>query len=143
MYRTRQGGLSNIPESATPEKLVYEPKKFQEFNPFYKKVVEYVDESRGTNPVIELFPEQWRKWDIIRERIEPHEFAHPDYRNLPKSSFSEMLDALEAHKKAGYTGTKPVMSQSDWRKLYYGALAPIGVGLGATALSEMDTGTDY
>lgn len=143
MYRTRQGGLSNIPESATPDKLVYEPKKFREFNPFYNKVVEYVDESRGTNPVIELFPEQWRKWDIIRERIEPHEFAHPDYRNLPKSSFSEMLDALEAHKKAGYTGTKPVMGQSDWRKLYYGALAPIGVGLGATALSEMDTGTDY
>jgi len=143
MYRTRQGDLSNIPESATPDKLVYEPKKFREFNPFYNKVVEYVDESRGTNPVIELFPEQWRKWDIIRERIEPHEFAHPDYRNLPKSSFSEMLDALEAHKKAGYTGTKPVMGQSDWRKLYYGALAPIGVGLGAGALSEMDTGTDY
>jgi hypothetical protein len=143
MYRTRQGGLSNIPESATPDKLVYEPKKFREFNPFYNKVVEYVDESRGINPVIELFPEQWRKWDIIRERIEPHEFAHPDYRNLPKSSFSEMLDALEAHKKAGYTGTKPVMGQSDWRKLYYGALAPIGVGLGAGALSEMDTGTDY
>ena len=143
MYRTKQGALSNIPESATPEKLVYEPKKFREFNPFYNKVVEYVDESRGANPIIELFPEQWRKWDIIRERIEPHEFAHPDYRKLPKSSFTEMLNALEAHKKAGYTGTKPVMGQSDWRKLYYGALAPIGVGLGGGALSKMNTDTDY
>jgi hypothetical protein len=140
MYRTRQGGLSAIPESATPEKLVYEPKKFREFNPFYNKVVEYVDESRGADPIIELFPEQWRKWDTFRQRVEPHEFAHPDYRLLPKSSFSEMQGALEAHKKAGYTGKKPVMAPSDWRKLYYGAFAPVGVGLGAAALSEMDTG---
>lgn len=140
MYRTRQGGLSNIPESATPEKLVFEPKKFREFNPFYNKVVEYVDESRGADPLLELFPEQWRKWDVLRKRIEPHEFAHPDYRLLPKSSFNEMQAALEAHKKAGYTGKKPVMGETDWRKLYYGAFAPVGVGLGAAALSEMDTG---
>ena len=123
-----------------PEKLVYEPKTLSNFNPFYSKVVEYVDESRGANPVLELFPEQWRKWDVIRERIEPHEFAHPDYRKLPKQSFSEMKAASDEHTAAGYRGQKPVMDESDWRKLYYGALAPLSIGAGV--LSEMDTGTD-
>jgi hypothetical protein len=140
VYRTKQGALNEIPEAAMPEKLVYEPKTLSNFNPFYSKVVEYVDESRGANPVLELFPEQWRKWDVIRERIEPHEFAHPDYRKLPKQSFSEMKAALDEHTAAGYRGQNPVMEESDWRKLYYGAIAPLSIGAGA--LSEMDTGTD-
>lgn len=142
VYRTKTGALNEIPEAALPEKLVYEPSALSNFNPFYSKVVEYVDESRGANPVLELFPEQWRKWDVIRERIEPHEFAHPDYRKLPKQSFSEMKAASDEHTAAGYRGQRPVMDKTDWRKLYYGSLAPIGVGLGAGALSEMDTGTD-
>lgn len=142
VYRTKTGALNEIPEAALPEKLVYEPSALSNFNPFYSKVVEYVDESRGANPVLELFPEQWRKWDVIRERIEPHEFAHPDYRKLPKQSFSEMKAASDEHTAAGYRGQRPVMDETDWRKLYYGSLAPLGVGLGAGALSEMDTGTD-
>lgn len=142
VYRTKTGALNEIPAAALPEKLVYEPGALSNFNPFYSKVVEYVDESRGANPVLELFPEQWRKWDVIRERIEPHEFAHPDYRKLPKQSFSEMKAASDEHTAAGYRGQRPVMDETDWRKLYYGSLAPIGVGLGAGALSEMDTGTD-
>lgn len=142
VYRTKTGALNEIPEAALPEKLVYEPGALSNFNPFYSKVVEYVDESRGANPVLELFPEQWRKWDVIRGRIEPHEFAHPDYRKLPKQSFSEMKAASDEHTAAGYRGPRPVMDETDWRKLYYGSLAPIGVGLGAGALSEMDTGTD-
>jgi hypothetical protein len=142
VYRTKTGALNEIPEAALPEKLVYEPGALSNFNPFYSKVVEYVDESRGANPVLELFPEQWRKWDVIRERIEPHEFAHPDYRKLPKQSFSEMKAASDEHTATGYRGQRPVMDETDWRKLYYGSLAPLGVGLGAGALSEMDTGTD-
>jgi hypothetical protein len=125
MYRTK-GELNAIPTSATPEKLAYEPKQFQEFNPFYNRVVDYVDESRGTNPVLELFPEQWRKWDIFRQRLEPHEFAHPDYRFLPKQSFNEMQDALTAHKQSGYAQSEnKTMNPSDWRKLYYGNIDPM------------------
>ena len=129
MYRTKSGELNAIPDIATPEKLAYEPKQIQDFNPFYKRVVDYVDESRGMNPELELFPEQWRKWDIYRQRIEPHEFAHPDYRSLPRQSWTEMRDALTAHKQAGYTqADNPVMAPTDWRKLYYGSIPPLGVG---------------
>ena len=131
MYRTKSGELNEIPGVATPEKLAYEPKQLQDFNPFYKRVVDYVDESRGPNPTIELFPEQWRKWDVYRQRLEPHEFAHPDYRLLPRQSWTEMQDALTAHKKAGYTQAKnPVMAPSDWRELYYGAAAGAGPAIG-------------
>jgi hypothetical protein len=145
MYRLKTGELNKIPASSTPDKLAYEPKSFREFNPFYNKVVDYVDESRGANPVIELFPEQWRKWDIYRQRIEPHEFAHPDFRKLPRQSWSEMADSLSAHKEAGYTqANDPVMKDSDWRKLYYGrvspeALLPLGAAsAGALALEKLN-----
>lgn len=125
LYRLKSGELNRIPDVATPDKLAYEPKSFSEFNPFYSRVVDYVDQSRGANPDIELFPEQWRKWDVLRQRIEPHEFAHPDYRKLPRQSFSEMQDALTAHKEAGYTqSNNPTMNLSDWRKLYYGRAMP-------------------
>jgi hypothetical protein len=125
LYRLKSGELNRIPDVATPDKLAYEPKSFSEFNPFYSRVVDYVDQSRGANPDIELFPEQWRKWDVLRQRIEPHEFAHPDYRKLPRQSFSEMQDALTAHKEAGYTqSSNPTMNLSDWRKLYYGRAVP-------------------
>jgi len=134
MYRLKTGELNDIPSVATPEKLHHEPSVFQEFNPFYNKVVDYVDESRGQNPILELFPEQWRKWDMYRQRIEPHEFAHPDFRKLPRQSWSEMAESLQNHKDAGYTGTKPVMKQTDWRDLYYGHATPEGMGalLGAS-----------
>jgi hypothetical protein len=141
MYRLKTGELNNIPSVATPEKLAYEPKVFQDFNPFYSKVVDYVDESRGQNPILELFPEQWRKWDMYRGRIEPHEFAHPDFRKLPRQSWSEMADALQAHKNAGYTqANTPVMKESDWRELYYGGHLPLPI-LGAEALSNQEPNT--
>ena len=132
-YRTKTGELNAIPDIATPEKLAYEPKQLQDFNTFYKRVVDYVDESRGMNPELELFPEQWRKWDIYRQRIEPHEFAHPDYRELPRQSWTEMRDALTAHKEAGYTqADNAVMAPTDWRKLYYGSIPPAAaIGAGA------------
>lgn len=143
-YRTKSGELNAIPSVATPEKLAYEPKQLQDFNPFYKRVVDYVDESRGQDPVLELFPEQWRKWDVYRQRLEPHEFAHPDYRLLPRQSWTEMQDALTAHKEAGYTQAKnPVMGETDWRKLYYGKADPMvlpGVAAGAGAAM---LGADY
>jgi hypothetical protein len=144
-YRVN-GELNNIPASATPDKLAYEPATFSDFGPFYNKVVDYIDESRGPNPELALFPEQWRKWDGFRGRVEPHEFAHPDFRKLPRQSFSEMQAALQAHKDAGYMGTKKVMKPADWRKLYYGSIDPglaAGVGgglLGAAMLNDNQQG---
>ena len=136
MYRLKSGDLNNIPSVASPEKLAYEPKTFQDFNPFYSKVVDYVDESRGQHPIFELFPEQWKKWDQYRGRIEPHEFAHPDFRKLPRQSWSEMADALQAHKNAGYTQSNtPVMKEGDWRELYYGGGLPLPI-IGGEALSN-------
>jgi hypothetical protein len=144
-YRLASGELNQIPGVAAPEKLAYEPREFVEFNPFYSRVVDYVDESRGLTPSIELFPEQWRKWDVIRGRIEPHEIMHPDYRKLPKQSFSEMMDALTEHKRIGYSAKRddPKMDLSDWRKLYYGRavpeiLAPTAAAgaVGAAAISD-------
>lgn len=120
-YRLKSGELNpNVPPELAPEKLAYEPEKFTVASPYYRRVMDYIDESRGANPELELFPEQWRLWDRYRGRIEPHEMAHPDWRKLPKQSFTELQDALTAHKELGYTGTTPIKDGGDWRRLYYG-----------------------
>lgn len=140
VYKSKKGDklLGGANPVVEPSKLAYEPKKIVNFGPFYQRIVDYVDASRGENPVLPLFPEQWRLWDTYRGRVEPHEFAHPDYRKLPQQSFTEMQDALTAHKQAGYTSSAkegkptPSMKVSDWRKLYYGNADPLllgGIGL--------------
>ena len=142
-YRLKGGKLNpNVPDYLKPEKLAHEPDTFTVPNKYYQRVMDYVDESRGANPDIELFPEQWRLWDRFRGRVEPHELMHPDFRKLPKQSFNEMQAALQEHKNAGYTGQKPVMAESDWRKLYYGNIDPrlaagLAAGSGAAAGAPM------
>lgn len=155
VYRKKTGELhEDLPPYLAPEKLAYEPKYWTKPSQPYQQIMQYIDESRGANPVHELFPEQWRKWDVYRGRVEPHEMAHPDWRKLPRQSFSELQDAISAHKEAGYMGNpsteaalypgdemvQPVPKQMDWRKLYYGrgtpgAMAATGAGAaGAAAL---------
>lgn len=140
IYRSKKTGqlVGGSKPAVSPSKLAYEPDSIVNFGPFYQRIVDYVDASRGAKPVLPLFPEQWRLWDTYRGRVEPHEFAHPDYRKLPKQSFNEMQDALTEHKRVGYTSTPregqppPSMAPSDWRKLYYGAADPLllgGIGL--------------
>ena len=120
-YRMKGGELNpNVPPELAPEKLAYEPEKFTVASPYYRRIMDYVDESRGANPEIELFPEQWRLWDRYRGRVEPHEMAHPDWRKIPRQSFNELQDSLTAHKELGYTGTAPIKEGGDWRRLYYG-----------------------
>lgn len=128
-YRMKGGTLNpNVPPELMPNRLAYEPDKFTVASPYYRRIMDYVDESRGANPAIELFPEQWRLWDRYRGRIEPHEMAHPDWRKLPKQSFNELQEALTAHKELGYTGTAPIKDGGDWRRLYYGKADPLLLG---------------
>lgn len=158
VYRTKQGELHpDLPAHLAPEKLAYEPDKWTRPNDYYSKIMDYIDESRqqAATPH-ELFPEQWRKWDVYRGRVEPHEMAHPDWAQLPRQSFSELQDALTAHKEAGYTstpaaglypsdvGVQPVPKQTDWRSLYYGRADPTllagtaaAAGGGAALMSKL------
>lgn len=155
-YRLKGGKINPAVEpSVMPDKLLDEPKQYQQFNPFYSKVMEQMQPAPGST--LELFPEQWRKWDRYRGRVEPHEFAHPDFRKLPRQGFSEMAAALQAHKDAGYMATPrkikgegifdevpkaPVPKKGDWRKLYYGKADPTllaltgGAAAGGLALAN-------
>jgi hypothetical protein len=131
LYRTKSGELNPAVHPAlAPEKLAYEPQHAQDFGPYYNKVVDYIDESRGANPSIELFPEQWRKWDVIRGRNEPHEMAHPDFRKLPRMSWEELNAAKQAQQEAGYFGGKPEQTPGKvpWGRLYYGEADPLLLG---------------
>jgi len=140
-YRTPKGELlAGADPRVAPERLSYEPKEIFDLNPYYRRVLDYINESRGARPRLALFPEQWRLWDRKRQRFEPHEMMHPDWRKLPKQSWSEMQAAKKAHSELGYLGKGPITKEGDWRKLYYGQADPMllaamgGGGLGAAAL---------
>lgn len=143
VYRSKKTGDVNqeIPASLQPNLLLHEPKQATFFNEFYDRIVDFVNDSRGADPTLALFPEQWRLWDGYRGRIEPHEFAHPDFRKLPKQSFNEMQAALKANRRAGfgdYDKVKKTRDRVDWRELYYGKASPellalIAAGGGAAA----------
>jgi|GEM_PF-2506872 len=127
VYRTAKGEVNpDLHPSITPDKLLHEPKQAKEFGPFYNKMVEYVNESRGENPEIALFPEQWRKWDTLRGRIEPHEIMHPDYKKLPRMSWEELLAAKQANAEAGYfaKGAQQNPGEVPWGRLFYGKADP-------------------
>jgi hypothetical protein len=131
-YRLAGGEVNpSVHPAIQPGKLAFEPETATEFGPYYNKIVDYVNESRGKNPELPLFPEQWRLWDTYRGRVEPHEMAHPDIKKLPKMSWEEMQASLGEHKAKGYTGTSkdPVTGElgtqrlkdepKDWRKFAY------------------------
>lgn len=129
VYRNKKSGEVNpeIPSSLSPDLLWREPKQAKFFNEFYDRVVDFVNESRGADPALALFPEQWRLWDGYRGRFEPHEFAHPDWRKLPKQSFNEMQKAFQANRKAGFARDQGFSGQphdQSWKQLYYGRANP-------------------
>jgi hypothetical protein len=140
-YRAPNGELlAGADPRVAPERLSHEPKEIFNLNQYYRRVLDYINESRGENPKLALFPEQWRLWDRKRQRFEPHEMMHPDWRKLPKQSWSEMHAAKKAHADLGYLGKGPITKEGDWRSLYYGQADPLllaamgGGGLGAVAL---------
>lgn len=120
------------------------PTKFTTPGKYYQQIVDQVNASRNGLP---LFPEQWRLWDTYRQRFEPHEFAHPDWSKLPKQSFGEMQDALQANKNAGYAGKNVPLSNNSgatWKDLYYGHADPALLGLiGAGGLGALAGGAIY
>ena len=129
----RYGGIASHP-ALSPDKLLHEREKVRDFSPFYERAVSYVEESRqktakklGIDP-LPLFMEQWRLWDLKRERLEPHEFAHPDWVKLPKQSWGEMQKAYKHHIDAGWTNYDELPGPKDWRELYYGTADPALLG---------------
>ena len=152
-YRLKGGEVNpSVHKAVQPERLFDEPKSATEFGPYYNKIVDYVNQSRGENPELALFPEQWRLWDRYRGRVEPHEMAHPDIRKLPKMSWEEMQSALGEHKEKGYTSTykDPVTGEvhtqrlkedypTDWKKMAYFTAPAMGA---AGAMSSLLRGEE-
>ena len=150
-YRYKTGELNDVVKNhpaIQPERLMYEPKDVQVPGRYYEEMLNIMGEEKSPN--FNLGPGQWRKWDPVRARLEPHEFLHPDYQKLPRSSWSEMYDALNAHSNAGFlantkNGTKLPIATTDWRKLYYGNANPQllgGMALGGGGLMAYDAMQD-
>jgi len=112
-YRLANGEIN----PAVPEHLrdlPIEPENVTVFGDIYRKMLgenERLAQEKGLN----VFAEQWRLWDRIREQLEPHEAMHKDVKKLPKMSATELMDAMTEQKSGGFHtsgGAKPF----DYRK---------------------------
>jgi hypothetical protein len=80
---------------------VAEPEKALTMSPAYSNALAANAESaqqggRG------IFSEQWRVWDPIRQRMEPHENMRPDLQNVGRMTLDQVKQAREAHAASGF-----------------------------------------
>ena len=143
-YRDPQGGVNPQAQADPrlhPSLLAVEPKnnKITGFSPLYNKLLDYVDESRDGD--LAVFPEQWRLWDVQRQRNEPHELFHPDYRLLPKGGFDEFQQSFQRHGDIGFKTKGPIKDNNlTWQQLYYGRADPRllgGIALGGAGAAAL------
>ena len=118
------------PNPAVPEHLRNipgDPKKVQMYGANYNAMLGENARLAAENG-LGVFAEQWRLWDGLRKRVEPHEVMRPGLHNLPPLSASELMRSHEAHKAAGYAG-KGSVRPTDWKRLFYYSAPPVTGGL--------------
>jgi hypothetical protein len=107
--RTSKGAFGkNVPEHLRRGESGWvgaEPAKTNIMNPYYREALAY--NAQHVNQGESLFGSQWRLWDHMRGRIEPHEVMYPELWKLPRMGMSDAKAAYGAHKQAGYTLGKP------------------------------------
>lgn len=91
----------NVPEHFQNNDWIRKPETVSVMSPGYSSALETNAEDaarRGTS----IFSSQWRLWDPIRQRFEPHENMMPEIQELGRMSIDQILDARKAHAKAGF-----------------------------------------
>jgi hypothetical protein len=164
----------NVPEHLRPENAdwVKQPEKWQALGPAYKRGLGANRESAEAAGATGVFSDQWRVWDKIRNRFEPHEIMQPGLSQLPRMSPEQQAAALKEHADLGYLnyskdaesnlqpvhpskfqsgqGLTPdqkrmraVLAGLNPSKLAYFVLPLLaGAGLGGGALRESERGND-
>ena len=105
MRLAKTGGVNpNAPAHLQPEAADYvkEPKKFQSLGPAYRRGIEANVASKEASGATGVFSDQWRVWDPIRQRFEPHEIMQPGLADVPRMSERQQADALASHADLGY-----------------------------------------
>lgn len=118
-YRMADGTINpRVPEHLRD--LAYEPTEFIAFGPTYRHMLDK-NEEMAREVGLSTFGEQWRLWDRIRGRIEPHMAMHKDAQALPPLSAGELKHANETLKGAKYSGAGQVHRYPWQQGLYWGA----------------------
>ena len=93
-----------VPEHLRPANADYvkEPTEFQSLGPAYRRGIDANVESMNQAGATGVFSDQWRVWDKIRNRFEPHEIMQPGLADVPRMSQQQQADALKQHGLLGY-----------------------------------------
>lgn len=124
-YRLATGEINpRIPEHLAKTDWVRDPEKVLTMSPAYGRALE--ENARLANEGGRgIFSEQWRLWDDIRQRLEPHEIMNPSLSEVGRMSLPQLKSARDAHSNAGYmTSPGEVRSVSNPGSLAMFSAAP-------------------
>jgi hypothetical protein len=101
-FRMAKGEVNpNIPPHLAQAQWVREPETVFKMGNAYKRALELnqrIADEHGLN----LFMSQWREWDRIRNRFEPHENMFPGLAKMPAPSINQLRAVDQAHKETGH-----------------------------------------
>jgi hypothetical protein len=102
-FRLKKTGEINpeIAEHYKQTPWIREPDKVTKMSPAYSGAL--AENARLANEGGRgIFSEQWRIWDNIRKRLEPHEIMNPGLSKVGRMSKEQLDEARIAHRNAGY-----------------------------------------
>lgn len=101
-FRLASGEINpRLPEHLRGADWVLEPQNVLTMSPAYTRALRENARLAG-NQGRAIFPEQWRIWDGIRNRMEPHEVMNPKLAEIGRMNLSQLKAARDAHAAAGY-----------------------------------------
>lgn len=101
-YRLATGELNpNVPEFYKKTQFPVEPPTVSGMSEPYRGVLnanalDAVERPYG------VFGEQWRHWDTLRQRLEPHEWMNPVLEKVGRMNLDQLKMSDAAHNAAGY-----------------------------------------
>jgi hypothetical protein len=102
-FRSKKtGGVNpNVPEHLAKAKWIHEPESVSMMSDAYKRAQEH-NNKLAEKDGLGLFSSQWKEWDRLRRRLEPHEVMYPGLHKLPKMPEDRLRESQIAHREAGY-----------------------------------------
>jgi hypothetical protein len=101
-FRLASGEVNpRLPAHLAQTSWVREPEKVLTMSPAYTRALE-ANARRANEGGRGIFSEQWRIWDAIRQRLEPHEIMRPDLSKIGRMNLDQLKASRTAHNDARY-----------------------------------------
>ena len=91
----------NLPEELRAQQWVREPEQVGVLGDTYAKALD-ANAKNAAKEGLGLFASQWKGWDRIRRRLEPHENMFPGLEKMPVPSLRQAKSVMDAQRQTGH-----------------------------------------